>query len=98
VAGVLLTTVLLLAVVLALLSYARRKGWLDRWRAGGQVHNRSTEKRFWVVDSQRISRHTTIHTLTKEGERVIVVESSAHVATIVSQMDNTGRDADRGSN
>lgn len=95
--GILVVTVLLLAATLMLLSYARRKGWLDRWRVGGKTDSRD-RKSVWTVDTQRISRQTSVHTLTNGGERMVIVESTVHVALADMQKDGENKEVVRGTN
>jgi hypothetical protein len=76
--GVVLVTSVLLVVTFVLLAYGRKKGWLDRWL--GRTPTLSAKREYWNVESQRISRQTTVHTLKRSGRTLIVVESSSSVA------------------
>lgn len=95
VVGILLVTVLLLAATLMLLAYARRKGWLERWRVGKQPPGSRNKKNAWAVDSQRISRQTTVHTLSDGKQQWVIVESTVHVALAEMQKDGSGKEVGR---
>lgn len=77
-AGIVLVTFALLVATFILLAYGRKKGWLDRWL--GRVPALSAKREYWHVESQRISRQTTVHTLNRAGRTLVVVESSGSVA------------------
>lgn len=78
--GVLGITLILLALAFALLVYARKKGWLNRWSAAGLEASGATRQIAWKAKSQRISRQTTVHTLSRQDRTLVIVESGTNVA------------------
>lgn len=76
--GIVLVTFALLVATFILLAYGRKKGWLNRWQ--GRAPTLSAKREYWNVESQRISRQTTVHTLSRAGRTLVVVESSGSVA------------------
>jgi hypothetical protein len=78
--GVLVITLILLACAFALLAHARRRGWLDRWSAQGPGAPGKVGQAGWQTQSQRISRQTTVHTLSRKGRTLVIVESASSVA------------------
>ncbi|GEM_PF-2103197 len=76
---IVLATVGLLALAFVVLVHLRRKGWLNAWSVGRPLPQAQVPPR-WQVQSQRISRRTTVHTLSREGSALLVVESPNGVA------------------
>lgn len=67
----------LLALTFFILLQLRRKGWLDTWVRGTV---RITGAQRWSIQSQRISRRAVAHTLTGNGQAMLVVETANGIA------------------
>lgn len=78
--GVLAVTLILLVIVLGLLLFAHRRGWLSRWSADGLGAARMPKKAGWKTDSQRISRQIVVYTLRKNRRTLVIVESGTKIA------------------
>lgn len=68
-------TIGLLALAFIILLQLRRRGLLDAWVARAGSTGQALVNARWQVSSQRISRKTVVHTMTREGQSVLVVES-----------------------
>lgn len=80
--GLLLTTLLLLTAATALLWFARRRGWLDRWV--GAAPAVAVPKQLVVLESLRINRQTTVHRV-RDGQQVyLIAESTAQVQMVAA--------------
>lgn len=78
--GLLVTTLLLLTAATAVLWFARRRGWLDRWV--GAAPAVAAPKQLVVLESLRINRQTTVHRV-RDGRQVyLIAESTAQVQVI----------------
>ncbi|WP_434990844.1 hypothetical protein [Xanthomonas melonis] len=75
---VLIWTTVLLAVLIAVLVWLKKKGVIARWQGGAQgaVVAGAIAKR----SEYRISRHTVVHLLEIEGERIVVAESRGQIS------------------
>ena len=80
-------TVGLLMLVAIILLQMRRRGWLDAWTSGNTGRH-ATQATRWHVQSQRISRRTTVHTLQRPGCELLVVES-AHGLSVTALAPDT---------
>jgi hypothetical protein len=74
--GVLVTTLLLLAIFAALAVFARRRGWLDRW-VGAAPSKSELKKKLAVTETLRISRKTTVYRVSDGDREFLLAESSA---------------------
>ncbi len=84
---IVIVTVGLLMLVGIILLQLHRRGWLDAWSSVKRAGQAAPTKR-WQVQSQRISRRTTVHTLHRPGCEVLVVESAQGVTvTAVPHME-----------
>ena len=74
-------TLLLLGAVWLVAQHARRNGWLDRWlsRQAGADSKPAAAR---ILASRRISRLTTLHTVTDGNDRYLLVESKANVSMV----------------
>lgn len=80
-AGAIAITAILLAVVFLVLKKGNKMGWLSRWQTGS-INRKMRSEASWEVDSQRISRASTVHTLRRHGRTIVVVESAAHITLV----------------
>lgn len=78
---VLSVTLLLLAGLWLAAQYARRKGWLERW-VSRQTSDDSKPVQIRILASRRVSRFTTLHTVTDGDNRYLLVESKANASII----------------
>ena len=78
VAGLVITTLLLLAVIAVSAWFARRQGWLDRWIGGAQPAVNS-KRSLAVLEVLRISRKTTLYRLSNGTREFLLAESSAQI-------------------
>jgi hypothetical protein len=76
--GALLTTVLVLAALVALAWIARRRGWLDRW-TGGAASVADGKRSLALLEVRRISRRTTLYRVSDGKQEYLLAESSAQV-------------------
>jgi len=74
--GVLVTTMLMLAVFAGLAVFARRRGWLDRW-AGPAPSASDSKRKLAVIETLRISRKTTLYRVSNGEREFLLAESSA---------------------
>lgn len=72
-------TVLLLAVVLAGLYAARRRGWLQRWLGAAVLARTAPEQDIRLTGTLRLSPRTSVHRIRSGEGEYLVVESSAQV-------------------
>ena len=84
--GALVVTVLLLALLVAVLRFARAKGWLDRWivapPAAGDGHAPLRLER-----SLRVGPRTTIHRI-RDGDRSFLLVESLAPSTSLHPLDD----------
>ncbi|MGN6151017.1 MAG: hypothetical protein ACTHOH_03275 [Lysobacteraceae bacterium] len=79
--GALAVTVLMLALVVAVLRFARAKGWLDRWIVAPPVAADGRPP-LRLERSLRVGPRTTVHRI-RDGERsFLLVESLAPSASL----------------
>lgn len=84
--GVLMTTLLVLAVFSALAWYARKRGWFDRW-VGRMPSSAEVKRNLAVAEVLRVSRKTTVYRI-RDGEReFLLAESSGPVQLSIHGMD-----------
>lgn len=76
----LLVACALLAVCLAVLWVAKKKGWLDRWLAAQGRQSPSAQVGLRVEQVLRLSPKTVLYSVAGEGERYLILESSASSA------------------
>jgi flagellar biogenesis protein FliO len=76
--GLLMTTLLMLALFAALAWYARRRGWLNKW-VGVTPQPTSTNKKIVVLEVQRISQKTTLYRISNGEEIFLLAESSMQI-------------------
>lgn len=76
--GLLLTTLLLVAVFAAVAWYARRRGWLDRW-VGPKPGLQNDKKKIMVLEAQRISQKTTLYRISNGENEFLLAESSLQI-------------------
>lgn len=76
--GVLLILAALLAAAVALLWFARRKGWLERW-IGPVAPARAEGRMLRIERSLRVSPRTVVHRIIDGASAYLVVESTANV-------------------
>lgn len=77
---VVMVTVGLLLLAFIILLQLRRRGWLDAWTARAGSTGQALVNSRWQVSSQRISRRTVVHTMTREGQTVLLAESVAGIS------------------
>lgn len=77
---VVVVTIALLAIAFFVLVRARRKGWLDRWLAQPATRVAGTARQSWAIESQRINRNIVVHTLERQGQTLVLVESRSGVS------------------
>ncbi|WP_312368412.1 hypothetical protein [Stenotrophomonas sp.] len=94
--GVVMATVGLLVVAFIILLQLRRRGWLDAWTASAGSTGKALVSARWQVSSQRISRRTMVHTMMREGQTVLVVESAAGVSVTRLDVVEAKSQIDRG--
>ena len=76
--GLLLTTLLLVAVFAATALYARRRGWLDRW-VGPKPSLQNNNRKIIVLESQSISQKTTLHRVSVGDNEILLAESAMQI-------------------
>ena len=79
--GLLVTTVLLVAIFAALAWFARRQGWLDRW-VGAKPFAQSDKDKLKLLEFQRISQKTTLYRISSGDEEYLLAESSTQVQLV----------------
>jgi hypothetical protein len=72
-------TIVLLAVTLGVLLWARKRGWLQRWSmiAVGDKPGQSTPR---VLSEARLGHASHVYVIDIDGSRFVFVESSRHVS------------------
>jgi hypothetical protein len=76
--GLLMTTLIMMALFTALAWYARRRGWLNKW-VGVMPQSTSTNKNIVVLEVQRISQKTTLYRVSNGEEIFLLAESSVQI-------------------
>ncbi len=79
--GLLVTTLLLVAIFAALAWFARRQGWLDRW-VGPKPQAQSDKKKILVLEVQRVSEKTTLYRIGSDDDVYLLAESSMQVQLV----------------
>lgn len=82
----LLCTALLLAALIGVLLYSRRRGWLPSARIASSPAN--DEKGIRLLSSRRLSMATTAHIVEFKGRAFLVVESSRGVTSTLTPLDD----------
>ncbi|MGH8050435.1 MAG: hypothetical protein ACREPB_07245 [Arenimonas sp.] len=79
--GLLVTTLLLVAIFAAIAWFARRQGWLDRW-VGPKPHAQSDKNKIAVLEVQRVSQKTTLYRISSGDDEYLLAESSVQVQLV----------------
>lgn len=88
--GVLVATIMLLALAAASLWFAKKKGWLARWMAGSVVAG-PPGKALRIENSVRLSRSTVLYRVEHGVDRYLIVESdrNINITRVESSMDES---------
>jgi nitroreductase len=80
-------TVLVLVALVAVMVYARRRGWDGRWRSGTMSGKRLvSEEGIEICSTRRVSMATTAHVVQYRGHGYLIVESARGVSITVSPL------------
>jgi flagellar biogenesis protein FliO len=83
--GLLVTTLLLVAVFAVVAWYARRRGWLDRW-VGPKPDLKSNNKKIVVLEARRISQKTTLYWISSGDNEYLLAESSMQIQMLANDV------------
>lgn len=82
-----LVTVLMLAVLVAVIAYARHRGWAGRWPTGMLLTKRpALDESIEVCATRRLSMATTTHVVRYRGHEYLIVESTRGVTAAVTPL------------
>ena len=83
-------TVLVLIVLVAVIAYARHRGWAARWSGGMIPAKRAVPNEgIEVRATRRVSMTTSAHVVMYRGHEYLIVESSRGSTAAVTRLDSS---------